>query len=77
MGISAGVNMKKIQIKLTEAEAETLSDVIGDYADYMRQLFGDSLKAGNCMEYRGKEIEMLNDVRSRILKALEDSHDNR
>ena len=69
--------MEKIHLELTEDEAETLSDVIGDYADYMRQLFGDSLKAGNCMEYRGKEIEMLNDVRSRILKALEDSHDNR
>jgi hypothetical protein len=68
------MSMEKIHLELTEDEAETLSDVIGDYADYMRQLFGDSLKAGNCMEYRGKEIEMLNVVRSRILKALEDNN---
>jgi hypothetical protein len=66
--------MEKIHLELTEDEAETLSEVIEDYADYMRQLFGDSLKTGNCMEYRGKEIEMLNDVRSRILKALEDNN---
>lgn len=69
--------MERIQISLTEDEVEILSALIEDYSDYMHIHFNEEMKAGNILEYRGRELETLNAIRLRILKALEDSHDNR
>ncbi len=69
--------MEKVHLELTEDEVEILSSLIEDYSDYMHIHFNEEMKTGNIMEYRGRELETLNAIRLRILRALEDSHDKR
>jgi hypothetical protein len=68
---------KKIVIELTQDEAETLADSIGDHVSEMYDLYGCDLDERPCMADAKKTLDRLTDIRLKVLTALERSEDNK
>lgn len=66
---------KKIVIELTQDEAETLADSIGDHVSEMYDLYGCDLDERPCMADAKKTLDRLTDIRLKVLTALsKDKH---
>jgi peptidoglycan/xylan/chitin deacetylase (PgdA/CDA1 family) len=68
---------KKIVIELTQDEAETLADSIGDHVSDMHDLYGCDLDEVESMAGAKKILDRLTDIRLKVLTALERSEDNK
>jgi hypothetical protein len=61
---------KKIVIELTQSEAKTLADSIGDHVSDMHDLYGCDLDEVESMAGAKKILDSLTDIRLKVLTAL-------